>query len=64
MKSGRRLGRKQKKEKTEGATGLSRITREQINIKMESNDSPEIPDSEETSETPGLPWGLKEPGGV
>ena len=30
MKVGRRMGRKQKKEKTEGATGPGRITREQI----------------------------------
>ena len=29
-KTGRRLGQKQKKEKTEGATGLRKITREQI----------------------------------
>ena len=28
-------------------------------IKMESNDSPEIPDREETSEEPGLPSGQK-----
>ena len=25
--------------------------------KVESNDSPEIPDREETSAIPGLPWG-------
>ena len=27
--------------------------------KMKSNDSPEIPDREQTSEEPGLPWGQK-----
>ena len=26
--------------------------------KMESTDSPEIPDTGKTSEAPGLPWGL------
>ena len=26
--------------------------------KVESNDSPEIPDREETSDIPGLPWGV------
>ena len=31
-KVGRRLGQKQKREKTEGATGLGRITREQIEL--------------------------------
>ena len=47
---------KERQEHVEGATGLSRITKEQMR-KVESNDSPEIPDSWETSETPGLPSG-------
>ena len=42
------MGQKQKKEKTEGATGLGRITRE-LTKKMESNDSPELPDMKHPS---------------
>ena len=44
-------------EKTERETGLGRITTEQIE-KVESNDSPEIPDRGEASEVPGLPLGV------
>ena len=38
------MGPKQKKEPTEGATGPGRITR--ADRKVESNDSPQIPDRE------------------
>ena len=49
---------RQKKDKTERVTGLSRRTRKKIDSKVGSNDSPEIPDSEETSDIPGLlTWG-------
>ena len=44
----------QKNDKTEGGTGLGTITK-RADRKMESNDSAEIPDRGETSETPGLP---------
>ena len=44
------------KDQTERVTGLGRRTREDIS-KVESNDSPEIPDRGETSDIPGLPSG-------
>ena len=34
---------------------IKKITREEINRKGESNDSPEIPDGSETSNIPSLP---------
>ena len=40
------------KDKTERATGLGRKTRE--DSKVESNDSPEIPDRGKTSDNPSL----------
>ena len=43
---------RQKKDKTERVTGIGRRTRG--DSKVESNDSPEIPDRGETSDIPGL----------
>ena len=43
------MGQKQKRERT-GATGLGKLTRGDIEKKVESNDRPEIPDSGEASE--------------
>ena len=48
----RRKDQQAEKDKTERVTGLGRRTRED---KVESNDSPEIPDRGETSDIPGLP---------
>ena len=45
-------GQKQKKEKTEGATGLGSITREQTEKSKQM--IPQIPDRGETSQMPGL----------
>ena len=53
---GRRLGQNQK----QGEDRMSNRTRQNNNgadRKMESNDSPNIPDRGETSEEPGLPSG-------
>ena len=47
---------RQKKDKTERVIGLGKRTRG--DSKVESNDSPEIPDREETSDIPGLPSGV------
>ena len=46
-------------DKTERATTFGRITDKKIlaHKKMESNDSPQIPGRDETSEMPGLPSG-------
>ena len=48
---------RQKKDKTERITGLGRKTGEEI-VKVESNDSPEIPDQGETSDIRSLPLGV------
>ena len=45
----------EEKEKIERVTGLGRRTRG--NSKVESNDSPEIPDRGKTSDIPALPSG-------
>ena len=37
----------------------TRYNNKRTDTKMESNDSPEIPDRKETSEKPGLPSGQK-----
>ena len=58
-KVGRRLGQKQKT----GENRMSNKTRQnnkRADRKMESNDSPHIPDREETSEELSLPSGPKE----
>ena len=49
----RRKGQQAENDKTERVTGLGRRTRG--DSKVESNDSPEIPDRGETSDIPGLP---------
>ena len=57
-KVGRRLGQKQK----QGEDRMSNRTRQNnkgADRKMESNDSPEIPDRGETSKEPGLPSSQK-----
>ena len=46
----------EKKDKTEGVIGLGKNKRG--DSKVESNDSPEIPDRGETSDIPGLPSGV------
>ena len=48
LEIGRRMSQKQKQEKTERATGVGRITRKHV-VKVESNDSPQIPDRGKTS---------------
>ena len=53
LKNRQETAKRRKKEKTEGATGLGRITR--AHRQMESNDSPEIPDRGESTEESGLP---------
>ena len=50
-----RKGQQAENNKTERVTGLGRRTRG--DKKVESNDSPEIPDRGETSDIPGLPSG-------
>ena len=58
MKSRQETGTKAEK----GETNMSNRTRQnnkRADRKMELNDSPEIPDREETSEDPGLPSGQK-----
>ena len=53
------LGRKKKKKKKkEDKIGLGRKTRKG-DSKVESNDSPEIPDGRETSDTTRLPSGAR-----
>ena len=52
-KSGEWASRHKKKEKTERAMRVGRRVKKGDN-KMESNDSPEIPDREDTSDIPGL----------
>ena len=53
------MGHKQKKEKTEGATGPGRIMNKRVDGQVESNDSPKIPVKEGgTSGMQGLPSGL------
>ena len=52
---GGRKEKKKKTDKTERAMGVGRRTRG--DSKVESNDSPEIPDKGETSDIPGLPSG-------
>ena len=48
----------QKKDKTERVTGLGKKqTNKRGDSKVESNDSPEIPDRRDTSDIPGLPSG-------
>ena len=61
LEQGRRLVQKQKKEKTEGATGLDRITK-RADRKMESNDSSAIPDTGRHQKHPASLLALK--GGV
>ena len=51
------MGQRQKREKI-GATRLGKITREQVERKLESNDNPEILGRGDTSEVSGLLWGL------
>ena len=51
----RRKGQQAENDKTERVTGLGRRTRG--DSKVESNDSPEIPDRGETSDIPSLPSG-------
>ena len=53
------MGQKQNKEMMEGATGTAGITK-RADRKVESNDSPEIPDRRETSESPSLPSGPRQ----
>ena len=50
------MGQKQKKDKTESATGPGRRTRADIE-KWDQTDSPDIPDMGETTEIPNLPSG-------
>ena len=54
MKKFRRKGQQAENDKTERVTGLGKRT---TDSKVESNDSSEIPDREETSDIPGLPAG-------
>ena len=57
MKKLRRMDQQaEKKDKTEGVIGLGKNKRG--DSKVESNDSPEIPDRGETSDIPGLPSGV------
>ena len=58
MDSRQETGPKAEKDKTEIVTGL-RQKNKTADRRMESNDSPESPDREETSEEPGLPSGQK-----
>ena len=51
----RRMDQRAEKDKTERVTGLGRRSRDS---KVESNDSPEIPQRGETSDIPGLPSGV------
>ena len=48
------MDQRAEKDKTERVTGLGRRSRDS---KVESNDSPEIPDRGETPDIPGLPSG-------
>ena len=59
MKKFRRKGQQAENDKTERVTGLGKKNK-RGDSKVESNDSPEIPDRGETSDIPGLPsgWGL------
>ena len=56
-KSSEEWASRQKKDKTERGTGLGRKNK-RGDSKVESNDSPEIPDRGETSNIPGLPSGV------
>ena len=61
-------GQKKKKSQENGPVGRKRQVRKsngsrqknkRLDSKVESNDSPEIPDRGETSDTPGLPLGCR-----
>ena len=49
----------EKKDKTERVINRTRQKNKRGDNKVESNDSPEIPDRGETSDIPGLPSGEK-----
>ena len=46
-----------KKKKKDGTSNRPRQKDKRGDSKVESNDSPEIPDRKETADIPGLPWG-------
>ena len=56
--SGNRQETGPKAEKGEDRSNRTRHNNKIVYRKMESNDSPDIPDTGETSEVPGLPLGL------
>ena len=56
----RRKGQQAEKDMTERVTDRTRQKNKGGDSKVESNDSPEIPDREKTSDIPGLPSGWRE----
>ena len=57
LKKFRRKGQQAEEDKVERVTGLGRRTCKRGDSKVESNDSPEIPERGETPDIPGLPSG-------
>ena len=51
------MGSRQKKKKEDRKSNRTRQKNKRGDSKVESNDSPEIPDRGETSDIPGLPSG-------